>query len=913
MSINMVTGTSGVDSKVNSEPIKLQEDTNISSKEEKLRKRREHLAAWKLKKELEDKALGQADEPGKLEPPLVQQDPKSTAHSQELEDSKSVVTPAQIGPVTDISDKKLLRQQRIEEWKRKALQTAQPESENSILSKKKKTTIALKPKKPLPQVLKVPTKRGMFDDEDEEFEIRPKFKKPSFERFESEENNDEEDELDSFLRNLELEEVSEDVKIPDKVEVLRKEILDEDIPEDANPERDVYYQDSEAENESGGDEDLLDSEETQQKLLSTRLSQLNKGKELAAVDFQNIALFRKVFYKEPFELLQLNEEEVDLIRLDLGGIKARGENCPRPILKWSQLGLPVNITNVIEKLQYTSPSPIQSQALPAIMSGRDFIGIAKTGSGKTLAFVLPMLRQVIDQEPLQQGDGPIGLILTPTRELALQIYKEVGHFSKKLSFKATCCYGGSSIETQIAELKKGSEIIIGTPGRVIDLLAANGGRVTNLKRVTYVVLDEADRMFDMGFQPQVTKIFTQIRPERQTVLFSATFPRKMETLAKKILNNPVEVSIGGISVVGSEITQKFELFSTPETLENNRFHKLVEILRKTLGEKGKILVFVEKKASADDLLVRLLANQLPCLAIHGDKEQVDRKHAIREFSSSNSGVDILIATSIAARGLDVKGLNLVINYDSPNHMEDYVHRVGRTGRAGNLGTAITFVAATEERAITELVRAVKMSVGDTSSLSQELIDISNKFMKKVKAGEEKFSYGFGGRGLENLQEIRENNRDMQKKIYGGEETVTKIEVTPDLDAKLAEILPDFSIIEGRAPETAGPDKGKFHSRITVNDLPQKARWNVMNRDSLSKVIEVTSTSITNKGQFYAPNVKVPTSKNGKEVPPKLYLLVEGLTEQAVRDANNMLREKMIEGLELAAKEENSAPVGKYKV
>lgn len=859
------------------------------TKAEKLKRRREQLAAWRQKKESERKE-GKEDVKESIEDTSAKEGAKK---SDVKENSAGIEEINGKGEHSTSEDVKLARQKRIEEWKRKkALKESKEEAKPVAEVKEIRTAITLKRKAPQakPEAPIKIRKRALFEADEDVPTHKPIFKKPNFEALNMESNDtDEEDELDTYLKTLEASEVSS---------------APVNVPSD----------------ESDSELDETNADEEQQKMLSERLLKLTKGKELEHVDHAAIEYedFKKSFYKELVDLSQLSPEDVELIRLDLGGIKVKGTNCPKPILKWSQLGLPHNIATVIEeKLQYEKPSPIQAQAIPAVMSGRDLIGIAKTGSGKTISFLLPVLRQIIDQPPLKPGDGPIGLILTPTRELALQIHKEASVFAKKLGFNTCCCYGGSSIETQIAELKKGAELIIGTPGRVIDLLAANSGRVTNLKRVTYVVLDEADRMFDMGFEPQVTKIFSQVRPTKQTVLFSATFPRKMELLAKKILVDPVQVTVGGISVVAAEIEQKLELFADGPDVTSQKLMKLLEILRASAENdpEGKILIFVEKKAAADDLLVKLLANEIPCLAIHGDKEQIDRRQAIKDFSLPTSGFNVLIATSIAARGLDVKGLNLVVNYDSPNHMEDYVHRVGRTGRAGKKGTAITFVAENEERSIAELVRAIKLSVGNTQSVSPKLVEISEGFWDKVKSGEEKFKFGFGGRGLENLQEIRENNRDLQKKVYGGDEIelaslkptlktpATETKTNQEVESK----LPTFDIVEGSAPESTGPDRCKFHSRIVVNDLPQTARWNVMQRDSLSKIIETTSTSITNKGQYYGPNAKAPA----KNAPQKLYLLVEGLTEAAVRDANSMLRQKMIEGLEIAAKEESKP--GKYTV
>ncbi|OAX85257.1 pre-mRNA-processing ATP-dependent RNA helicase PRP5 [Emergomyces africanus] len=300
-----------------------------------------------------------------------------------------------------------------------------------------------------------------------------------------------------------------------------------------------------------------------------------KKKDLPPVNHEkmNYEPFRKNFYTEPVDLAELTEEEVVALRLELDGIKVRGVDVPKPVQKWSQCGLGVQTLDVIRKLNYDKPTSIQSQAIPAIMSGRDVIGVAKTGSGKTIAFLLPMFRHIKDQRPLENMEGPMGLIMTPTRELATQIHKECKPFLKALNLRAVCAYGGAPIKDQIAELKRGAEIIVCTPGRMIDLLAANAGRVTNLRRVTYVVLDEADRMFDMGFEPQVMKILGNVRPQRQTVLFSATFPRNMEALARKTLTKPVEIVVGGRSVVAPEITQIVEVRN-----EDTKFVRLLAIL-----------------------------------------------------------------------------------------------------------------------------------------------------------------------------------------------------------------------------------------------------------------------------------------------------------------------------------------------
>ncbi len=353
----------------------------------------------------------------------------------------------------------------------------------------------------------------------------------------------------------------------------------------------------------------------------------------------------------------------------------------------------------IDRLGYEKPTPIQMQALPVIMSGRDVIGVAKTGSGKTMAFLLPMFRHIKDQDIVKDSGSPIGVVLTPTRELATQIHRDCKPFLKALGLRAVCAYGGPPIKDQIAELKRGAEVVVATTGRMIDLLAANQGRVVSLRSTTFIVLDEADRMFDMGFEPQVMKIFASIRPDRQTVLFSATMPRIIDALVKKVLDNPVEIIVGGKSVVAPEITQIVEIRE-----EKDKFVRLLELLGELYKDDDDVrsLIFVERQEKADDLLRELLRKGYGCMSLHGGKDQVDRDSTLADFKS---GVcPVMIATSVAARGLDVKQLKLVVNYDAPNHLEDYVHRAGRTGRAGNTGTAVTFVTEEQENCAPGIAR-----------------------------------------------------------------------------------------------------------------------------------------------------------------------------------------------------------------
>ena len=547
-----------------------------------------------------------------------------------------------------------------------------------------------------------------------------------------------------------------------------------------------------------------------------------KKKDIPTVDHKKVEYepFRKKFYTEPSDLAAMSEEEAASLRLELDGIKVRGVEVPRPVSKWSQCGLGVQTLDVIDRLGYSAPTSIQAQAIPAIMSGRDVIGVAKTGSGKTIAFLIPMFRHIKDQRPLENMEGPVGLIMTPTRELATQIHKDCKPFLKALNLRAVCAYGGAPIKDQIADLKRGAEIIVCTPGRMIDLLAANAGRVTNLRRVTYVVLDEADRMFDMGFEPQVMKILANVRPDKQTVLFSATFPRNMEALARKTLNKPVEIVVGGRSVVAPEITQIVEVRS-----EDKKFIRLLELLGNLYStdenEDARALIFVERQEGADTLLRELMRKGYPCMSIHGGKDQIDRDSTIEDFKA---GIfPVLIATSVAARGLDVKQLKLVVNYDAPNHLEDYVHRAGRTGRAGNTGTAVTFLTEDQERYSVDIAKALKQSGQSVPEPVQKMVD---SFLEKVKAGKEKASAsGFGGKGLERLDQERDAARMRERKTYKtgdeGEEEEEKEEKNEKAEEQFNKVL--SSVQSAAAPSLPGVPKGiDLDGKITVHKTEKDA-------------------------------------------------------------------------------------------
>ena len=666
----------------------------------------------------------------------------------------------------------------------------------------------------------------------------------------------------------------------------------------------------------------------------------SKSKEVAVVDHSKIKYeaFEKNFYIPPPEYRDLTKEEIADLRLELSGITIRGKDAPVPVTKWSQCGLNSTILDVITSLGYEKPTPIQSQAIPAVMSGRDVIGVAQTGSGKTIAFLLPMFRHILNQRPLEKMDGPIALILSPTRELATQIFKDCKPFLKVLGLRATCVYGGPPIKEQIAQLKTGAEIVVCTPGRMIDLLAANGGRVLNLQRVTYIVLDEADRQFDMGFEPQVMKIISNVRPDRQTVLFSATFPKQMEALARKILKRPIEITVGNKSVVAPEIEQFVEVIK-----EEDKFSHLLKLLGDLYSEEDakehRALVFVDRQEGADFLFDRLLKRGYVSFSLHGGKDQIDRDQVIKDFKEGS--FPILVATSIAARGLDVKQLKLVVNYDCPNHMEDYVHRVGRTGRAGQHGIAVTFITPQQGKYAHDIVKALNLS---GANVPPELEQLSGEWQKLIDAGT---AYapgsGFGGKGLDRFDADRAAQKRLQRREHGDEDdqeekatedvfdedgerrdTTSSVatistaskpngpqnQAVADAVAKVHQGLHNKGQLRTGVPiDPKLPDTGGENvQRLEINDLPQRARWAVTNRTNIAKVLELTGASITTKGSFF---------ESGRLPGPgesKLHIVVEGETpvqvENAMRELRRLLSEASDAALTSSARE---APTGRYKV
>ncbi|XP_045928948.1 probable ATP-dependent RNA helicase DDX17 [Micropterus dolomieu] len=415
-------------------------------------------------------------------------------------------------------------------------------------------------------------------------------------------------------------------------------------------------------------------------------------------DLDELPKFEKNFYSEHPEVQRMSQYDVEEYR-SKKEITVRGSGCPKPVTNFHQAKFPQYVLDVLMQQNFKEPTAIQAQGFPLALSGRDLVGIAQTGSGKTLSYLLPAIVHINHQPYLERGDGPICLVLAPTRELAQQVQQVAYDYGKSSRIKSTCVYGGAPKGPQIRDLERGVEICIATPGRLIDFLEAGK---TNLRRCTYLVLDEADRMLDMGFEPQIRKIVDQIRPDRQTLMWSATWPKEVRQLAEDFLKDYVQINVGAL-----ELSANHNILQIVDVcMESEKDNKLLQLMEEIMAEKeNKTIIFVETKKRCDDLTRRMRRDGWPAMCIHGDKSQPERDWVLSEFRSGKA--PILIATDVASRGLDVEDVKFVINYDYPNSSEDYIHRIGRTARSTNKGTAYTFFTPGNIRQARELIRVLE--------------------------------------------------------------------------------------------------------------------------------------------------------------------------------------------------------------
>uniref|UniRef100_A0A8B9TIV4 RNA helicase n=1 Tax=Anas platyrhynchos TaxID=8839 RepID=A0A8B9TIV4_ANAPL len=429
-----------------------------------------------------------------------------------------------------------------------------------------------------------------------------------------------------------------------------------------------------------------------------------------ALKWAGLPPIEKNFYKESSRTASMSLEEAELWRKENNNIicddlKEGEKRCvPNPVCKFEDVfeNYPDIMAN-IRKIGFQKPTPIQSQAWPIILQGIDLIGIAQTGTGKTLAYLMPGFIH-LDSQPISkdQRGGPGMLVLAPTRELALQVEAECLKYTYK-GIKSICIYGGGDRKGQINTVTKGVDIVIATPGRLNDLQMNN---VINLRSITYLVLDEADKMLDMGFEPQIMKILIDVRPDRQTIMTSATWPDGVRRLARSYLKNPMIVYLNTVEqrvVVTTEEEKKAFMKSFIDSMK----------------PKDKVIIFVGKKVT-----YVIISLEVPVQSLHGNREQCDREQALDDFKKGK--VRILVATDVASRGLDVHDITHVFNFDFPRNIEEYVHRVGRTGRAGRTGEAITLVTRKDWKVVSELIDILERA---KQVVPDELISMAERYKK----------------------------------------------------------------------------------------------------------------------------------------------------------------------------------------
>lgn len=449
-------------------------------------------------------------------------------------------------------------------------------------------------------------------------------------------------------------------------------------------------------------------------------------------------------------------------------VDATGEDAPQHIENFEEANFGEIISNNIKLSTYSKPTPVQKYAIPIILKNRDLMACAQTGSGKTAAFLVPILNLLYERGP---GDAPsygtpqggksgrrkqfpVALVLAPTRELASQIYDEARKFAYRSRVRPCVVYGGADIGSQMRDLDKGCHLLVATPGRLVDMIER--GKI-GLDHCNYLILDEADRMLDMGFEPQIRRIVEKdTMPsvgKRHTLMFSATFPKEIQMLARDFLDNYIFLAVGRVGSTSENITQKVVWV---EETEKRSF--LLDLLN-AAGPDSLTLVFVETKKGADALEDFLIMEGYPATSIHGDRSQREREDALRLFR--NGDRPILVATAVAARGLDIPNVRHVVNFDLPSDIEEYVHRIGRTGRVGNLGLATSFFNEKNKnitRDLMDLLVEAKQEV--PSWLESTAYDSRPPGMGRTRGGPRRFNSSFGGR------DYRQQNKPKPQQGYG---------------------------------------------------------------------------------------------------------------------------------------------------
>lgn len=409
-------------------------------------------------------------------------------------------------------------------------------------------------------------------------------------------------------------------------------------------------------------------------------------------------------------------------------------------MKFNELGLMPSLLKAVNEKGYTEPSPIQEKAIPLILRRKDVLASAQTGTGKTAGFTLPLL-QILSKQPNSNHRKIKALILTPTRELAAQIYDNVVEYSKYLEIRSTVIFGGVNQKPQVSKIRNGIDILIATPGRLLDL---ENQRLLSLRNVEILVLDEADRMLDMGFQRDINKIMNLLPSKRQNLLFSATFSKEIKRLAKGILNEPALVETSPQNTTVEAIVQYIYKVD-----KNKKSNLIIQLIKE--GNWRQVLVFTRTKHGANNLCKKMIKADISAAAIHGNKSQSARTKALAGFKDGT--IEILVATDIAARGLDIPLLPHVVNFELPNIPEDYVHRIGRTGRAGAKGEAISLVCVDEKQYLKDIEKLVNLKI--PSKIKQGYEPDPNAVPEPPKQNRNSFR---GNKGRSNRNKKRSNYR-----------------------------------------------------------------------------------------------------------------------------------------------------------
>ncbi|CAD5221276.1 unnamed protein product [Bursaphelenchus xylophilus] len=446
--------------------------------------------------------------------------------------------------------------------------------------------------------------------------------------------------------------------------------------------------------------------------------------------------FKACFYKEHEDISKLTPVQVFELRNSLD-IKVYGADPPKPCVSFAHFNLDDKLMSRLRKSEFSKPTSIQAQAIPTALSGRDVLGLAKTGSGKTLAYVIPAVVHVVSQSYHGcSSRGPIAVVIVPTRELALQVYEEFRFYARPYELSIVCAHGGGNKYEQGKALKTGCDICIATPGRMIDFVKSES---TDLIRTSFLVFDEADRMFDMGFEAQVKSIADHVRPDRQCLMFSATFPSKIEKLTSYALSHPVKIVCGDVGEANADVMQHVLFLPSVE----QKWQWLCLNIIKFCAD-GKVIVFVTKKLNAEIVAEKLKQNNVDLVLLHGDMLQAERSERLKTFRSS---VPCLVATDVAARGLDIPEVKTVVNFDIARDINTHVHRIGRTGRAGQKGDAFTLMTSEDKEFAGPLIQNLENAGQEAPPELIELAKTSKWYIENgsgQQQGKTRVGLGFTG-------------------------------------------------------------------------------------------------------------------------------------------------------------------------